>query len=177
MDYPTKPITRAELRDIAAALRSIFKVPNDKPFPVLEVLDLLPIYLPGTSFEIVEDHELDENVPAQCVLQSDGTYIIFIKETVYEGAYKYHTGGYLNHILHEICHRLLFHFGYTPISQRSFSNKSIPAYCSVEWQAKALCGELMVPHEAAKTLSVPEIVKRYHTSYDAAEYQKKVAYR
>ena len=32
MDYPTKPITRAELRDIAAALRSIFKVPKDKPF-------------------------------------------------------------------------------------------------------------------------------------------------
>lgn len=177
MDYPTKPITRAELREIAAALRSIFMVPIDEPFPVLEVLDRMPLYLPGTSFEIVEDYELGENVPAQCALKSDGTYTISIKETVYEGAYQYHTGGYLNHILHEICHRLLFHLGYTPITQRSFSNKSIPAYCSVEWQAKALCGELMVPHEAAKILSVAEICKRYQTSYDAADYQKKVANR
>lgn len=177
MDYPTKPITRATVRDIASAIRSIFNVPVDQPFPVLEVLDRLPAILPNTAFEVVEDYELDENVPAQCVLKSDGTYTIYIKNTVYERAYKYHTGGYLNHILHEICHRLLFYFGYTPIFQRSFSNKSIPAYCSVEWQAKALCGELMVPHEAAKTLSVPEIVKRYHTSREAAEYQKKVAYR
>ena len=177
MDYPTKPITRAKLRDIAFVLRRIFKVQSDQPFPVLEVLDRLPIILPGTSYEIVEDYELDENVPAQCVLQPDGTYVIFIKETVYQGAYEHHTGGYLNHILHEICHRFLFYFGYTPITQRSFSNKTIPAYCSVEWQAKALCGELMVPHEVAKTLSIPEIAKRYHTSYDAAEYQKKVAFR
>lgn len=177
MDYPTKPTTRATLREYATIFRTLFNVPNDEPFPVLEALDRLHIIFPGTSYEIVEDYELDDNVPAQCEMKSDGTFVILIKNSVYEGAYEFQTGGYLNHILHEICHRYLFFLGFTPITQRCFSNKSIPPYCSIEWQAKALCGEIMVPHEAAKALSVPEIVKRYHTSYDAADYQKKVAYR
>ncbi len=177
MDYQTKPTTRAALREYAAIFRSLFGISVDKPFPVLEALDLLHVIFPGTSYEITEDYALNSNVPAQCVMKADGTFVILIKNYIYEGAYKFQTGGYLNHILHEICHRYLFFLGFTPITQRSFSNKSIPSYCSVEWQAKALCGEIMVPHIAAKTLSVHEIVTRYHTSYEAAAYQKKVAYR
>lgn len=56
---------------------------------------------------------------------------------------------------------------------RSFDNGEIPAYCSAEWQAKALCGEVMVPYEASIGMSKEEIIAKYHVSKGIANYRQK----
>lgn len=57
--------------------------------------------------------------------------------------------------------------------ERSFNNNELPAYVSVEWQAKALCGEVMMPYEATKNMSTEEIVNKYGVSKSSAQYRKK----
>lgn len=54
--------------------------------------------------------------------------------------------------------------GFTPIYTRSFANNEIPAYRSVEWQAKALCAEVMIPYEESIGMKPKQIVDRYHVS-------------
>ena len=70
-----------------------------------------------------------------------------------------------------MCHGFLFKIGYTPIVERSFGNNEIRPFESVEWQAKALCGEVMMPYEATKNMSLEEIVEKYHVSKGSAYYR------
>lgn len=57
----------------------------------------------------------------------------------------------------------------------SFENNELPAYSSVEWQAKALNGEVMIPYDECKNMSKKEIIKKYHVSDSFADYfDKKV---
>lgn len=148
MDYETKPLSRAAIRRMAVFVRRIFNVESDsKPFPVLEALERLPDLFKGTEYRVVEDNELPGNVFAWCYPKPEGGFIIEIKETVYLGAYNDNNGAFLCFICHEICHIILFYLGYTPISARSFDNVTdIPSFKSVEWQAKALCGEVTIPY-------------------------------
>ena len=53
------------------------------------------------------------------------------------------------------------------------SSKMRGFYCSVEWQAKALCGELMMPYNATKHLSIEKIMDKYGVSYEAAVQRKR----
>ena len=97
----------------------------------------------------------------QCI--GNGKFEIEIRQTTYDGAYK-NIGAYRDHIIHEICHAFLYTLGYTPIMQRSFKNGEIVNYRSSEWQAKALCGEVMIPFEETVSLSASEIAKEYGVS-------------
>ena len=56
--------------------------------------------------------------------------------------------------------------------QRSFSNGFIKPYESVEWQAKALCGEIMMPYYATANMTVDEIVDIYAVSEASARKRK-----
>ena len=60
--------------------------------------------------------------------------------------------------MHEICHVFLYKMGFTPIHNRALANNSIPPYRSMEWQAKALCGEVMMPYEETTGLTENEII-------------------
>ena len=62
---------------------------------------------------------------------------------------------------------------FTPVVERSFGNNEIPPCKSVEWQAKALCGEVMMPYDATAKMSSREIVTVYHVSKASANYRKK----
>ena len=112
---------------------------------------------------------------AQCSPNEIGGFTIKIKESVYQGAYENGVGAFLGFINHEMCHVFLFEIGYTPIYERSFENNTISAYRSVEWQAKALDGEVMIPYDECKNMSKKEIIKKYHVSDSFADYfDKKV---
>ena len=173
MDYLTKPTSREVLRELAILFRQVFGLSKTEKFPVLAILDKMSSFFPDVSYAIVEDSELPKNIPARCLLNKDGSFLIEISQTVYEGAYEREVGGYRSHILHEICHVLLYKIGFTPIVERSFNNNEVAAYCSVEWQAKALCGELMMPHNATKHLSIEKIMDKYGVSYEAAVQRKR----
>lgn len=173
MDYMTKPVSRALLRSFACIFRTLFQVPLTGIFPTLHALELFPEIFSDSGYEIVPDSALPSNVPAQCIQTGDNTFLIQIKESVYLGAYNGNVGAYRDHITHELCHAFLFAIGYAPITQRSFQNGEIKPYCSVEWQAKALCGEVMMPYEETRGKSPYLIMAEYGVSKEQAFYRKK----
>ncbi len=163
MDYLTKTVSRKELREYAVVFRTLFGIPLLGKVPVMEVLEKLHLVFPGSFFSIVEDTVLPATLPARCNVLGNGKFEIEIRQTTYDGAYK-NIGAYRDHIIHEICHAFLYTLGYTPIMQRSFKNGEIVNYRSSEWQAKALCGEVMIPFEETVSLSASEIAKEYGVS-------------
>lgn len=174
MDYYTKPVKRIQLRKFACLFRQLFEIGQNEKINVLEVLDKFHSVFENASYVVLEDYEMPPNIPARCLIQeNEGTFRMEIKNTVYEGAYKKKVGAFLDFICHEMCHVFLYIIGYTPTMNRSFDNGKIPAYCSVEWQAKALCGEIMMPYEATKNMSIEEIMKVYGVSRASAEFRKR----
>ena len=177
MDFETKPTSRHDIRKLAAIMRTAFKVPCYGVFPVLQVLEILPELFKDCCFEIIEDDFFPPNTMAGCTKNPKGGYTIKIRESVYDGAYRDGNGAFLGFICHEICHVFLFKIGFTPIVShaRDFSESNIPAFRSVEWQAKALCGEVMMPFQEIKGKTIQEIVDEYHVSRKSAAYQSRLA--
>ena len=174
MDYKTKSTSRRDLRCYSQILRKIFKVPLTGAFPVLEVLDKISDVFKDCNYEIVDDKKLSPQTMARCTPNDQGGFTIEIKESIYVGAYEKQIGAFLGFICHEICHIFLFRIGFTPIFERSFENNELPAYCSVEWQAKALCAEVMIPYEETKCMSITSIENTYHVSKAFARNRKKL---
>lgn len=172
MDYKTKPTSRIKLRKLAKIFRQLFHIPLHGAFPVLSILERVPDIFEGTTISVVEDNQLPPNIPARCIQDGDGNFCIEIAEYVYNGAYKNQTGAYLGFICHEICHIFLYKIGFTPVLERNFANNKLPAYCSVEWQAKALCGEIMMPYEETKGMSTVDLMRNYHVSRSFAIYRQ-----
>ena len=174
MDYMTKPLSRITIRQISKYVRRIFGLNESEPFPVLEILERTCIIFEGTEFFVREDDELPADVFAWCYPKPEGGFMIEIKQTVYDGAYYHCNRAFLCFICHEICHVILFYLGYTPISTRTLAkDEEIPAYCSVEWQAKALCGELTIPYDATVGMKAKAIMEKYPVTEASAKYRVK----
>ncbi|MBQ7529250.1 hypothetical protein IJT10_05045 [bacterium] len=162
MDYVTKATNRSVLRRLAIRFRKICKAPLTGSFPVLNALEILPDIFPGSVYTIVEDDELPPKTMAQCVFNEFGGFTVEIKESVYKGAYEHNVGALRGFICHEMCHVFLFEEGFKPIKEiEGVSKNEVPAYQSVEWQAKALCAEVMVPYEESKGMKIKDIVEKY----------------
>ena len=144
------------------------------PFPVLEALDKLRDIFPDCTYEVVDDKHLPPSTMAQCTPNDAGGFTIEIKESVYDGAYNSNVGALLGFICHELCHIFLFKIGFTPLYGRSFAENEIPAYCSVEWQAKALCAEVMIPYEESIGMKPKEITETYNVSKAFADHRRKL---
>lgn len=176
MDYKTKPISRDEIRKISLSVRNdIFKCKNKYYFDVIKALEILPQKFKRVSFEIVSDNDKELNgVPAITVPDMKGNYCIKIKESVYEGAYYKKTGGYRGHIMHEISHVILFILSYVPNLDVAYGNRGIKPYESIEWQTKALAGEILMPYEATKGMDYKTIMKRCKVSEEAARNRVRI---
>ncbi len=161
MDYITKPVSRNQLRQYALVFRDLFDVPAEGPFPVLDALEKLPDVFKGSTYIVVEDDAMPKNVVAQCVKNEGKGFTIEIKQYIYDGALK-GICAYCGFILHEMAHIFMYEIGYTPVFQRSFADT--PLYCSVEWQVKAITGEIAMPYEETRGMSVSEIIKKYNVS-------------
>lgn len=173
MDYKTKATSRRDIRSYAKILRRLFHVPDMGAFPVLYVLERLGDVFGNCNYVVVDDRAMPLQTMARCTPNDVGGFTIEIKQSVYDGAYKKHIGAYLGFICHEICHVFLFKIGFTPVYERSFADNTLPAYCSVEWQAKALCGEVMIPYQESIGMNVEEIIRKYHCSKAFAECRRK----
>lgn len=173
MDFKTKPVSIIELRVYFKVFRTVFGVSDTGAFPVLEALERLPDVFENSNYEIVEDCKLPKKTMARCFLNQNSGYTIQIKQSVYDGACKdgYCKDLYRGFIIHEIAHVFMFSLGYTPIFERSFEDNTLPPYCSVEWQAKALSLEIMVPYTESEGMSREEIIKKYHVSKSFAYYR------
>ena len=167
MDYITKPISRKKLRSLARVFRSIFGVPQTGPFPVLNVLEELKDKFPKASYIVVDNKDLPKQIEARCVLNKNGTYTIEIKKRVYDGAYEKGIGAYRGFILHEIMHVFMSEIGFKPIYNRSF--KKAKPYEFIEWQVKAITGEVAIPYEESRGMSMQKIIAKYKVSRGFAE--------
>ena len=67
--------------------------------------------------------------------------------------------------------RTIFGIGFTPVSTRAFGDTEIEPFKSVEWQAKALCGELTIPYEATIGMNVQAIMEKYPVTEASAKYR------
>lgn len=172
MDYQTKPTSRKDIRQYARIFRKLFGAPAGGCFPVLKALELVPSVFKGSTYEIVEDCKLPAKTMAHCFQNNAGGYTIQIKESVYVGAYEKHIGAFRGFICHEICHLFLFYIGFTPVHARSFDDRELPRYCSVEWQCRALTGEVMIPYDETHGMSEYEIIQKYHVSQAFAEVRR-----
>lgn len=175
MDYQTLPISREEIRILAKELREKFGYKDEFYFDVLQVLERIDSVFPNVTYCIIENDDesiiKDFNIPCAFMPFDDFNQVIYIREKVYEGAAK-NVGGYRDHITHEIAHAFLFQKGYRPILTRTFNDGEIePYYISVEWQAKALAGEIMIPYEKTTGMNVKEIVELCVVSEDCANYR------
>ena len=83
--------------------------------------------------------------------------------------------GQVGFIAHELCHVYLFTLGFTPVFERAFKDRELPAYCSVEWQAKCLCGELLVPYEESQGMTRFQIVQHYKVSWGFADTRLRIS--
>lgn len=177
MDYITKPISRVELRTIANWLRKVFKCNDKYCFDVIDAFERIHSIFDNITVEIVDDDDetnFRKEIPSQCTPDMKGNYHIQVRENIYLGACD-GVGGYRAHILHEICHAILCMLGYTPLLQSSFENNTIEKrYTSMEWQAKALCGEILVPYEETKGLSKNEIITYCIVSEQCANMRLKL---
>ena len=173
MDYKTRGTSRKQLRAFAKYFRELFDVPQTGAFPVLEVLDKIPDVFENCNYEIVDDHSLPAKTMAACTPNDDGGFTIEIKESVYNGAYENSSGACRSFITHEIWHVFLFKIGYTPLFERSFADGELPSYCSVEWQAKALCGYVMIPPDESAGMTQNQIAEYYQASKESAKMSKK----
>lgn len=163
MDYKTKPTSRKDLRRYAPVLRKLFGVSSSGPFPVLLALDKISDVFTGSCYTVVEDKKLPKNTMARCVPNDMGGITIEIKESTYNGAYR-GIGAYRGFICHEICHIFLFNIGFVPVFDCNFEEGVIPAYCSVEWQAKALCAEVMIPYGESIGMRTKDLMQYYKVS-------------
>lgn len=174
MDYRTKGMSRIQIRKLAKVYRNMCGYDDSSPFDPVRELDRMHRHMKKVTYEIVSDDELPQNVPAACEIAEDDSIVIKIKEKVYIGANERKTGGYLMDITHEMMHAFLYQIGLKPTLFRSYQNNFINPYESMEWQAKALAGEVMIPYEASKGMNTDEIMKTYHVSKAAAEMRIKL---
>lgn len=171
MDYETKPISRKKLRVIAKLIRSKYNIKTIE-FPVIKILDQLTKDNPHDLFYVIEDDkEFDKNVMCYITQTLNEGYCIHIRNSVYIGAIN-NVGSCLGFICHELAHFILMHlFGFKAIINCETNPKRNIPYCkSVEWQAKALCGELMIPYEKCKNLDINEIIELTKSSEKQAKY-------
>ena len=180
MDYESRlSLNRIQVREISKFARRMLKIKTVK-FPVLKALEKLIDKFPNNLYyRILPDDEFETNVMAELVPEGNDIYCIKIRETVYEKAVNGDRAS-LGFICHEMCHFILIHiFDAGPVMYlnksglayaRSFKDKELPRYKSMEWQAMALCGEIMIPYKKCKDYSFKQIVSRTYSSDEQTKY-------
>lgn len=175
MDYEAKiGLSRIDIRGIAGWIRKKLHI-NTLLFPVLKVLDMLELLFADIFYHVVEeDATFQNNCMAFLSIDVDGHYCVHIRQSVYEGALC-KRGDCLGYICHEIAHFILI--GILRIGPKlDYSNgiyprmitDNTPRWKRTEWQAKALCGELMIPYDQCKNMELNTIIKETNSSYEQA---------
>lgn len=176
MDGITHPTSREYLREIANKFRERF-FQFGLYVNVLSLMEVFPVYFQKCIIIVVPDEDIVGSIPTvieEKVSCENMTYVIKIKETVYERAFN-GSGGDRMHIMHEMAHYLLIEeYGFKPITARSYGNIKVRYKpCSMERQAKALAGEIMMPYEMTSGMSANEISEKYGVSLEAAKKRTK----
>lgn len=179
MDFETEiGLSRTKIRFIANWVRSNLKIATIA-FPVMKVLDVLEQDFDGGFYYVSEDDNLfNNNVMAYLSEDESGCCCIHIRQSVYDGALL-GKGDCLGFICHEISHFILIYVvGIKPRMINSYAGAvypreitpNTPRWKTTEWQAMALCGELMIPYGVCKNMDIDEIIVKTNSSRAQAEF-------
>jgi Zn-dependent peptidase ImmA (M78 family) len=162
--YETRPVSRQQLRDFASGIRTKFGLGEVLLFPIVEFMELnLPTIDPEFQWEIVEKDILSEEIHADT---DPVARRIRIREDVYEGAVAGNGRDRMT-VAHELAHYLLLVVLEWPVLP---SSEDVPAYRDPEWQAKALAGELLIPHQKIQGMDCGDVMETFGVSLEAAEF-------
>lgn len=180
MDYISDTnLSRNQIREMATFVRRKLGV-ESLEFPAIKMLDRLETLYPDYFYYVIEeDQDFDNGVMSYLQLDSDGKYCAHFRQRVYDGALE-GKGNFIGFIVHEIAHFCLEYFfdihpevvvmDNTPFYACVPNGAIKEKYESIEWQAKALCGEIMIPFEQCKEMSFGEIVEKTKSSKAQTDY-------
>lgn len=172
-EFIVEPKSRREIRELTNILRNNLGLQDRLYFPIVEVIESLPLMLKGFNYEIVDDDEFPEAIHGDTNIQ---TGLIRIKESVYRGAVLGNGRDRMT-LAHELGHFVtLCICGFTLKRNLSMLEK-IPAYLSPEWQAKCFAGELLIPAHLTIGMCPEDISINCGVSITAAYYQYMVNLR
>ena len=171
IDYKTKPISRKKIREYSEFIRKDLGLKDSKILIEDLMNKLFSKY--DVTFLIEEDEEFPNGVVCYLDFINEKAFI-HIRNSVYENACcNDHKS--IGFIIHEICHFYLIKvFEYYPVNDIKYTSGELDNYISVERQAKALCGEFMIPYERFKDKTVEEIINETNSSFSQANYFKNV---
>ena len=166
--FKVEPKSRNDLRETARVIREKLKI-KTLFFPIVELLDSLTILDPTFNYAVEEDCEF---APGEHAYWEPVERTMHIRESVYNGAYE-GKGRDRMTIAHEVGHYIL-HTDQYPKMCRAISPRSIRAFESSEWQAKAFAAELLIPADIIDSSCSPEeIAEQCGVSLEAAIFQLK----
>ena len=166
-NYEVPPLGRKDLRWVAKIIRNRLGV-ETICFPVVELLETLGEI--GIYYDIVDCSQWGKIFGANEHAEYDlSTHIISIREDVYERAVK-GLGRDRFTIAHEIAHAFLLDDKHIKVA-KTRGKTSIPLWQNPEWQADCLAGELLVPYDLCREMTVAEIVEKCKVSLDALQME------
>ncbi|MBU5448943.1 ImmA/IrrE family metallo-endopeptidase [Blautia sp. MSJ-36] len=171
MEYVVKPMSRKDIRNIAKVVRRMQSAKGMLYFDIMDFLEhTLPRAFPEFTLSIGTKEEMGEFHGLTFPEKNE----IKLREDVYYGA---HNGNGRDRLTaaHELFH-FLAHSKESVAFARTGSGK-VPTYMDPEWQANAFGGELLVPYEQAKQLSIEEIAEKCGVSKCAATCQYRMMHR
>ena len=162
-----EPKSRLELRELAHKIRKALGLEPDKPFPAVQILELLQFFTPDAYFEVVPKDEMPQSIHADTDIVHK---VIRIREDVYDGACSGNGRDRMT-IVHEFCHFMMLCVCGFKLT-RVFCNE-IEKYRDPEWQAKCFAGELMMDSRAIQGMDPSSIAITFGVSEEAASLQLK----
>lgn len=157
-----KPITRQALRNKAKAIRLLCGL-GDEPLDVPRFLEyVMQELFPDLAIEIVENFE-----KGKCGEFDFFSNAIRIPLDRYEMAVL-GDGRARFDIVHECCHKFLI--TYENLAFCRYTREPKP-YEDPEWQADCLAGELLMPADKIRGMSVEDVVEMYGVTPKAAKTQ------
>lgn len=166
MTYIAEPIQREELRLLAKEIRRLLQIENIRYIPVITVLEkVMPLLFPDFSYEYVPKDEFPDKKHGETDIVN---HIVRIREDIYYGAISGNGRDRMT-IMHEIAHYILLVICGVKF-ERNFKNKFALTCQDPEWQAKALAGEIMCPHDLIQRFSAYEVSEKFGVSFEAAKY-------
>lgn len=158
-----KPCSKADLRNLAIAIRRTLRLENVAKFPVIRFLEFLQLEFEDFEYEIVPPGTLPKGVFSWF---NPFKGIVSICETYYIMANK--GNGFARWtILHECLHFILHKDQMAALARKD--NHSHRIYEDSEWQADTLACELLMPLDHInKDMTVEEVAKLFGVSQKAA---------
>lgn len=164
-----KPVSTADIRNVAEFLRRMIGVSSDRPLNVTKSLDILTFQFSryGFNYQILPDSSpiFEKGEEAKTDVVSG---MIYIKESVFqEASHKRYCRAKFT-IAHEIGHFVMHHAFNMLDFSRSNVKGPLKIYEDPEWQADVFASELLMPYVQCLSLSPDEIRRKYHVTKGAA---------